>query len=478
VAGPCLFLCLFLCLCLPYAAHAETILPDLGGVSASPLSAEQEYKLGRSWLRQVRGQVPILSDPLIQEYAESLVYRLASHSDLKEPDLAIIVINSKDINAFAVPGGVIGLNLGLFLNATNEDEVAAVVAHEIAHVSQHHFGRRLVESQRMNKAVLAAMLASLAVAIAGDAEAGMAGIMTSQAAAIHSQLAYSRNQEREADRVGMHTLVSAGMDPEAMASFFEILLRGQQLNSRPPEFLMTHPITEERIADARGRARALPTVLLHDSLHFQLIKARVTSGFLGSPENAVAHFRSQFKSGGDSLHQQTNAYGLAVSYLRNRQYDKAREILAKLSAHQPNEYWYRLGLAEIDQAEERHEDAMMRLRDLQKLMPGNYAVTVMLAYSQIKSGESKQAQALLRPLLHQRPSDAGLWRLAADAWGTEGDLAEAHLARGEYLFLNGRDDAALVQMRYALNNSKKSFPLHSRIKARLHEMEAQSKEEQ
>lgn len=453
------------------------VLPDLGGVSASPLSPEQEYKLGRSWLRQVRGQVPILADPLIQEYSESLVYRLASHSDLEAPDLAIILINSKDINAFAVPGGVIGLNAGLYLNAKSEDEVAAVVAHEIAHVSQHHFGRRLVESQRMNKAVLAAMLASLAVAIAGDAEAGMAGIMTSQAAAIHSQLAYSRNQEREADRVGMHTLVSAGMDPEAMASFFEVLLRGQQLNSRPPEFLMTHPITEERISDARSRARALPPVAFHDSLHFQLIRARITSGFMGSSENAVNHFRSLYISSGDSLHQQTNAYGLAISHLRNREHEKARSILNELSRRHPNEYWYRLGLAEVSQAQDHHQDAMVQLHELDKLMPGNYAVTVMLAYSQIKSGQSKQAQALLRPLLHERPSDAELWRLAADAWGKEGQLAEAHLARGEYLFLNGRDDGAITQLNYALDRSKDSFPLHSRIKARLREMEAQSKAE-
>lgn len=452
------------------AGFAATALPDLGGESASPLSPEQEYQLGRTWLRHVRGQVPIMSDPLIQEYSEHLVYRLASHANLATPDLAVIVINNKDINAFAVPGGVIGLNAGLYLNASREDEVAAVIAHEIAHVSQHHFGRRLVESQRMNKALLVATLASLAVAIAGDAEAGMAGIMTSQAAAIQSQLTYSRSQEREADRVGMHTLVSAGMDPQAMASFFEQLLRGQQFSSDPPEFLMTHPITEDRIADARGRAHSLPAVTLNDSLHFQLIKARTMSSFFSSAEHAIKHFRKQYRQGG-SLYQQSSGYGLAVALLRNREYERARGIMTALSRHYPNELWYRLGLAEIAQASDDHKTAIAELRELVDLMPGNYAASVMLAYSLIRNNQPEKAEILLQPLLHQRPNDAGLWRLAADAWGESGQLAEAHLARGEHLFLSGREENGIEQLEFALQESKNSFPLHSRIRARMHEME-------
>lgn len=459
----------------PNTAYADSELPSLGGVSASPMSPEQEYQLGRTWLRQLRGQVPMLQDPLIQEYSEDLVYRLASHSDLAEPDLAIVVINSKEINAFAVPGGVIGLNAGLFLNASREDEVSAVIAHEIAHVSQHHFGRRLADSQRMSKAVLAAMLASLAVAIAGDAEAGMVGLMTSQAAAIQAQLAYSRTQEREADRVGMQTLVNAGMDPEAMASFFEQLLRGQQFSSDPPEFLITHPITEERISDARGRANALPTVPLHDSLHFQLIKARIMAGFLGSSDQAVGHFQPMYQNG-DSQQQQASGYGLAVSYIRNRQYDEAQQILESLSSRHRNELWYRLGLAEVAQARGKHKDAIAQLGELIDIMPGNYAVSVMLSYSLIRDGQPEKAELLLAPLLQKRVHDAGLWRLAADAWGNNGQLAEAHFARGEYLFLSGRESRGIEQMSYALDKSKDNFPMHSRIKARMHEMEVMYKE--
>ena len=167
-----LLICLMLLLPLAVQSDEPAPLPELGDPAGGLISPDQEFRMGRAWLRQLHAQVPLLNDPLVQEYVEHLVYRLASHSDLKEPDLAIVVINSRDINAFAVPGGVIGLNAGLIINAEQEDEVGAVIAHEIAHVSQRHFVRRYADSQRMNKAMLTAMLASLAVMIGGNADAG------------------------------------------------------------------------------------------------------------------------------------------------------------------------------------------------------------------------------------------------------------------------------------------------------------------
>lgn len=464
-----------LLLFLPLTGAGEVRLPDLGADRMSPLTEEQEYRLGRAWLRQLRGQVPILDDPLVQEYVESLVYQLASRSALREPDLAIVVVNNRAINAFAVPGGVVGLNAGLFLNAEREDEVAAVVAHELAHLSQRHFGRRLMDSQRMNRAVLAAMLASLAVAIAGDAEAGMAGLVTSQAAAIQSQLAYSRAHEREADRLGMQTLVDAGMDPHAMATFFERLLREKQFSSDPPEFVLTHPVTESRISDARARATQLATPPLRVSVPFELVRARLLAGFLGSGEQAVRHFREQYR-GGTTTRQQAAGYGLAVALTRNREYDRARAVLETLLEKDRNQMWYRITLAEVDQAAGAHRQAVERLNDLLALMPGNRAVTIMLARSLIQIGEPERAAALLQPILDAQPWHAAFWQVAADAWGRSGRLAEAHLARGEYLFLNGQEDKGQEQLRYALQYSKESFPLHTHIRARLAEMQKLAEE--
>ena len=394
---------------------------------------------------------------------------------MKEPDLAIVVINSRDINAFAVPGGVIGLNGGLIINAEHEDEVGAVVAHEIAHVSQRHFVRRYADSQRMNKAMLAAMLASLAVMIGGDTDAGVAGLMASQAAAIQQQLAYSRHHEREADRVGMQTLVNAGMDPQAMPRFFERLQRNRQFAGKPLEFLSTHPITEERIADSRARANTLPAGTSAESDTFQLIRARLLAGFFGDPALAVEHFLSQYRAGA-SIQQQAAGYGLAVSAMRARRYELSAATLAQLRQRNPDQLWFRVASAELLQAQQRHEEAVVQLRELSALMPGNYAISALLASSLIRTDKPDEAALLLEPVLRKRSNDVGLWRLAADAWGHSGELALAHLARGEALFLSGADERGIEQLKYALERSKDNFPLHSRIKARLREMDTESKE--
>ena len=444
-------------------------LPDLGDPTGNILTPEQENRLGRAWLRGLRSQAPILQDPLVQDYVEHLVYRLASHSDLSEPDLAIVVVNNREINAFAVPGGVIGLNAGLFLNAESEDEVAAVVAHEIAHVSQRHFTRRYADSRRMNQAMLAAMLASLAVAIAGDAQAGMAGIATSQAAAIQSQLAYSRHHEREADRVGMQTLVNAGMDPHAMPRFFERMARSRQYAGTPPEFVLTHPVTETRIADSRNRAEGLTRPPMRVTPEFDLIRARTQAAFISDPQQALAHFSGRYE-GGRSIAQQSAGFGLAMSAMRARQYDLAESTLKQMMKQEPNQFWYRLALAEVAEQRGDHDRAITILREVLDLMPGNYATSVMLARNLIAQEEYAEARALTERMLLKR-QDPQLWNMLADAWGKEGDRARAHQARGEYLFAMGQEERALEQMRFALNQSHERFALHTQVRARLQDME-------
>ena len=466
----------WLLLVTPAVSVAADTLPDLGDPGAALLGPDQEYRLGRAWLRQLRRQVPILEDPLVQEYAEHLVYELASHSDLSSPDLALVIVNRREINAFAVPGGVIGLNAGLFLEGESEDEVAGVIAHELAHLSQKHFLRRYADSQRMNAAVLAAMLASIAVAIAGDPEAGMAGMAATQAAAIQRQLAYSRAHEREADREGMNTLQAAGMDPDAMPRFFERMMREQQFSGDPPEFLLTHPVTRERVADSRARARTLGQVSLNDSLYFQLISARITAGFFSEPDHAVRFFSGQF-SGGASIKEQAAAYGLVMALLRDKQFERARHVMNAQRERFPNEQWYRLASAEIEIASDDHDRAVALLREQLQLMPGNYTVSVYLARALLGDQQPAGAIEVIEPMLRERPHDPVIWKLAADAYGRSQQLARAHRARGEILFLHGQEDKAIEQMRFAMDAATDNFALHAQLKARLREMEALSREE-
>ncbi|WOD27171.1 M48 family metalloprotease [Alloalcanivorax xenomutans] len=469
-----LILCLVVVLAAPPGRAQD--LPDLGDPAAALLSTDQEYRLGRSWLRSLRGKTPIMTDPLVQDYVENLVYRLASFSDLHEPNLSIVVINSRAINAFAVPGGVIGLNAGLFLNAGSMDEVASVVAHEIAHVSQRHFTRRYVDSQRTNIAMLAAMLASIAVAVAGDAQAGMAGMAATQAGVIQSQLAYSRHHEREADRVGMQTLVSAGLDPNAMPRFFERLVEQQQFAGDPPEFLLTHPVTESRVADSRARARNLPHPKQETSLPFELVRARIQASFFDDYQRAEAYFQKRLNNG-DAKQREAARYGLAMSALYDKKYDLARRQLEQLRQQDRTELWYPLGLAEVALAEGDYPRAIEMAQWVQKINPEGYPSSVLLARAYLYSKQPEKAVPVLEPLLRQRPDDPMLWSMAADAWGNSGELARAHRGRAEYAFLRSRDREAKQQMQFALKEASGQFALRSALNARLKEMERLSEEE-
>jgi len=465
-----------LCLIAGAGQAQQHNLPELGDPTVAIISAEQEYRLGRGWLRNLRGQTPIMEDPLVQEYVEHLVYRLASYSELNEPDLAIVVINSPAINAFAVPGGVIGLNAGLFLNAASEDEVASVVAHEIAHVSQRHFTRRYMDSKRRGPAVLAAMLASIALAIAGSGDAGMAGIAATQAASIQAQLAYSRHNEYEADRVGMQILASAGMDPTAMPRFFERMLEQQRYSGDPPEFLLTHPLTAERVADSRARARTLSAPAAHPSLSFELVRARIQARYFDGQERARDYFQRRLQET-DGMPRQAARYGLALTDLKADRYDAARQKLTALIDAHPDQIWFQLGLMEVAMDQGQYADVIKRGEQVLTINPKDYAASVMTARAYLLSKKPQKAVPLLEPLLLQRPNDPSLWGLAADAWGNSDQAARAHRARAEVLFLSGRDQSALRQMRFALDEADGQFALRSKLNARMSEMERLSSEE-
>lgn len=463
---------LLLCLCL--AAHADD-LPNLPGPADALLSPQQEHDMGRAWLRSLRSQVPILTDPLVQEYCEHLAWRLLGYSNLNDTRLDLVVVDTSDINAFAVPGGVIGINAGTLLNADSADEVAAVLAHELAHVSQRHFARRYTDNRNLSRSFLLAMLASIALAASGHADAGMAGLATTQAAAIQSQLAYTREQEAEADRIGMQILVKAGFNPHAMPRFFEQLLRSQRFGADPPQFLIDHPVTESRIADTRARADKLPTPPYATSLDFLLVRARLKALYIHDPAQAEKYFDSLYQ-GGNNQQQLAAGYGLAIAAMRNRHYDRSTTLLKTLQRKSPNSWWFSVGIAENAMAAGHYAQANQQLKQLLQLMPGNYALSILYARSLLRSDQAARAQNLLQPQLLTRAEDPLLWQLSAQAFGAMKDTARAHLARGEYLFLNGHGKKGLQQLDYARKDSLDSFSLHSLVQARINAMQAAEKQ--
>jgi len=243
----------------------SSTLPELGDAAGGVVSLDVEEQIGKQLLRQVYAQVPTVHDPILKYYTELQLYSLAEHSELKRKQLFPVLINSPEVNAFAAPGGVVGINLGLYLTAQTLAEYSAVLAHELAHLSQRHFARQIEQQQASALPYLAAMLASIAIAAAGGGDAGMAAIATTQGLAESSQLRFSRSREAEADRIGINTLVAADLDPAAMGQMFEQMQRAYRFSRRPPEFLLTHPVTESRIADARNQASSYPAKNYPDS---------------------------------------------------------------------------------------------------------------------------------------------------------------------------------------------------------------------
>ena len=453
------------------AAPAEGALPSLGDAVSGIVSPETERRLGAAWLRELRARTALFYDPLVNDYVEHLAWRLASHSDLVEPRLSVVMLNSADINAFAVPGGVMGINAGLLLNADREDEVASVVAHELAHLSQRHFARGLDQARRQQPIALSALLASILVAATVGGDAGAAALLGTQAGLVQSQLAFSRENEREADRIGMQTLARAGFDPEAMPAFFERLQRAAPADpDRYPEFLRTHPVTDSRISDSRNRARQFTDVRRTPSLDFDLARARLQVAFSREPGAAVSGFAAALKPG--AAGETALRYGLAVAQWRARQFAEALATLAPLRQAEPERIAWLVTEGEILLAMDRPGDAARLLNQGLALAPDNFPLAMTAAQALLEDGQAARAAALLERQALLRRDDPQVWALLARARGAAGDVVGVHAARAESLFLHNRIDPALEQLKLGIEKAGNDFPRTAPLRVRQQAMEA------
>ena len=285
-------------------------LPELGDRVSGVVSNNQEKIIGNEFLKQVYSQAPLISDPLIQEYSELLVYRLSEYSQVKDRNFNVLLIDDNSLNAFAAPGGVIGINGGLFLNAQNEGQFASVITHELAHLSQRHFARNILNSQDNNIASVLVMVSAVAAAVAtNNPPAFMAGPAFLQ----QQSLRYSRLSEREADRVGFNNLINAEYDPSSMGEMFEQMAKLRRLaGDKIPEFLLTHPISSSRVTDAFNAADQVETPFnTKDSLNYQLIRGRLQIRYEDIPLNSVRKIKGLLKKNPSS---NENRYALSVSY--------------------------------------------------------------------------------------------------------------------------------------------------------------------
>ncbi len=464
-----------LCADVVAAADNPVQLPELGDSASASFSTQQEYELGRAWLKMFRSQVQTVSDPLLQDYLEYLIYKLASYSPLKDRRIEVVIIDNPTINAFAAPGGVVGVHSGTLLSSDNEAQLASVLGHELAHLSQRHFVRGQEQQQRSMLPTMAAMLGSLVLAATSRGDAGMAAMAATQAAAQQNQLRYSRENEQEADRVGMETLVNADYDPNAFPSMFENMLAANRYYGRnPPEFLLTHPLTESRVSDARNRARDYPRKVYIDNLDFQLMRARVEVQLASNTSEALKKFKGRLK--GPSRNAEADHYGLAVAYLQGQQLKEARAQLEPLLAKDSHRLAYIVTDVEIDIAMGEGERAVTKLQQQLRVNPDNYPLSMAYANALLKINQPQQAEAVLQAQVKLRPSDPDVWFLLAETDGLAGNIVGVHQARAEYFVLNGVFDKAEKQLIYALPLVRGDNVTTTKIEERIRQIKAQKEQ--
>lgn len=452
------------------AAQQESKLPSIGGSGGGLIAGQQESDIGQQVMVSIRRSAPRITDPLVYDYLSAITYRLVPAAPLQDRYLTLALIDSPAINAFAVPGGIVGVNGGLFLNAATEQQFASVLAHELAHLSQRHFARRMEQQETSAPLTLAGMIAGIVLSAVTQSDIGIAAIAGTQAMAVQNMLAYSRAHEQEADRVGLEILADAGMDPRGMPEMFEIMMRQSRMQgNRLPEYLSTHPLTQSRVADTRSRAEQYPDETIRDGQEYHLMRSRLQVHYAPSPDVAVETFEAYLERP-DVPHHEAIRYGLAMAYLADRQYEKAAGILNDLLADNPYRITFLVSLAEVRLAQNRPDDARAILEDALARNPGNYPITYTLALAEISDGNGAAAAEHLKQLTRQLPGQEHLWLKLAEAEGMARNIVGVHRARAEYDVLMGDLESAQRQLRQAQEKLPAGAPQRQIVTERLAEI--------
>lgn len=447
-------------------------LPNLGTVAESALSQADENRIGRDILRSLRDEGDVIDDAEVGDYLNDLGRTLAATAQAPQLQFNFFAVNDRSINAFALPGGVIGVHSGLLLSAQSEAEVAAVLAHEIAHVTQRHLARMQENQGRSQLWLLAAVLAgALAGARSSNSDATFAAINAGVGLSASQQLAYSRDFEREADRLGMQYLVAAGYDPRAMPAFFQRLQQDQRYNDNNSfGFLRTHPLTVERISESQSRAQAFPLKMRASSTDFLLMREKLRLATLGNAD-AQAYYR-QALAAGRYLDKGATLYGQARTWLAQGDVAAAAAAMpALLQALGQHPSVLLLG-GDIQRASGQLAVAVQTYQQAMQTWPARRGLRLALIDTLLQAGRAAEARQAIDQALQRYGDDPLLWRLAARSYG-EADPLRYHAALGNAFFFEQKFDSARLQYQLASRAKGEDFYLRSAIEARLRELDAQ-----
>ncbi|MGD8678157.1 MAG: M48 family metalloprotease, partial [Chromatiales bacterium] len=432
------------------ALALDLSLPDMGDSSGSHLGSNLEAKLGRAFMRYVRAHSDVIDDPLVSSYLQSVGNKLARHSDTRGRNLTFFAVKDPSINAFAGPDGYIGVHSGLILEAETESELAAVMAHEIAHVGQRHLARMIEATNQMSLPMAGLLLAAIALGAAGAGSAAAAAALGGQAAMVQKQINFTRANEREADNIGIRILARSQYDPRAMASFFQKLGRSSRSGAvTVPEFLQTHPVSSDRIAEALGRSEKFPLNMAPEDLRFHLVRASLRAEQFGSSRGAIQHFESTLREG-RYRNEEAERYGYVQALYRGRQYGKAMQELNKLLGKRPRDPYYRVTKARIALAQGNKSLAVSSVSNMDTSSIGSQAGSLLKAEVMLQARQPSSAYSILKQLSRSSSDDAHVMRLLGRAAAGAGKTAESHRALAEYHYLNGELEAAVQQLGIAL----------------------------
>ena len=431
-------------------AGADDIqLPDMGSPADAILSKSTEAQIGRAIMQNIRRSGMVVEDPQITEYINDIGHRIAVQTNEGDHNFSFFVVNDSRINAFALPGGFIGVHTGLIEASRNEDELAGVLAHEVAHVTQRHIARAVHASSRQSMLTTAIMLGAMILGAAGGSgDAVQAGMAVATGTSAQQQINFTRSNEYEADRIGIRALSEAGFDPYGMASFFEVMSRQETSapDLRLPEFLRTHPVTTARISEARMRATDYERVVSEDSQSYGIARARIVVDRYDTPEKAVAHFERR----NYDEQSEFERYGRAVAYQRDNRNREANKIFKELADNDRKVIAYHIGLGQTQLALEDYRGSEETYERAVELFPRNVPLVIHYAESLLRLNKADEAHAILLDLLNNVPPTPEQVRLIARAASEAGDVAESLYYLSEFRLMTGDLIGGIGFLRQAL----------------------------
>ncbi|WP_456372336.1 M48 family metalloprotease [Thiolapillus sp.] len=451
-------------------------LPEIGAPSGNLFTPLQEQQLGKTFMRYIRATQPVIDEPLLDDYINKLGNALVEHSEGMGSKFTFFLVDSQVINAYAGPGGYIGVYTGLVLTTQSESELAAVLAHEITHVTQKHLQRAWYAASNLSLVQGAALVAAIILGATVGGDAAIAAASGAQAAMKQQQINFTRQNEKEADRLGIGILHDAGFDARAMPSFFTRMGRANRSHgTKLPEFLRTHPVTNSRIADSLGRAENYPYKQYTDSFRYLLLRAALRERSFHEARDAITYFSTALEEG-RYRDKSAAAYGLALALLRDDQYAKASSELEKLLQKHPDTLEFIISAARTDMEAGNKQDAISRLEAAAKKQPLSYPLQITLAEFYLRAGKAETAYRKLSFLASLRPENTHVYKLLAKAAADLGHKAESHQHLATHYYLKGALEASALQLKIALRVPGLNFYETARLESQLKKVQKEIEE--